>query len=104
MNITFFGKKVEEETYKLPPGILAEFFAYSRTDRKIGADLGSPHTKALGRGLFEIRAKDREGIGRSLFCLALKNEIIILLSFIKETQKTPKKEIETALKRMKEIK
>lgn len=102
--ITFFDKKVEEETYKFPPGILADFLHIAELIEKFGADLGSPHTKAIGRGLFEIRAKGREGIGRSLFCFALKNEIIILHSFIKKTQKTPKKEIETALKRMKEVK
>jgi hypothetical protein len=27
-----------------------------------------PYTKPMGKGLFEVRAKEREGIGRSLFC------------------------------------
>jgi phage-related protein len=55
-------------------------------------------------GLFEIRAKGKEGIGRSLFCTIKDREIIILHSFIKKSQKTPKKEIDLARKRMKEVK
>jgi len=57
-----------------------------------GPALGEPYTAPMGEGLFEIRAKGKEGIGRFLF------------SFIKKTQKTPKKDLDLAKKRMKEIK
>ena len=57
----------------------------------------------MGHGLFEIRARGKEGIGRSLFCTVKGKEIIILNSFIKKTQKTPQKEIDIARKRMQEI-
>ena len=53
---------------------------------------------------YEIRAKGKEGIGRSLFCTIKGQEIIILHSFIKKSKKTPKKEIDLARKRMKEVK
>ena len=58
----------------------------------------------MGDGLFEIRAKGKEGIGRSFFAIAVENEIIILHSFVKKSQKTPKKELEKARKRLKELK
>jgi phage-related protein len=58
----------------------------------------------MGEGLFEIRAKGKEGIGRSLFCTLKGKEIVILHSFIKKTKKTPEKELKLARKRMKEIK
>ena len=58
----------------------------------------------LGRGLFEIRAKGKEGIGRSFFCVVKGREVVILHSFIKKSQKAPKKEIELARTRMKEVK
>ncbi|MEL0037291.1 MAG: type II toxin-antitoxin system RelE/ParE family toxin, partial [Gammaproteobacteria bacterium] len=54
-------------------------------------------------GLYEIRARGREGIGRSLYCTVKGKEIIILCSFIKKSQKTPKKKIDLAIKRMKEV-
>ena len=69
-----------------------------------GPSLGKPYTDSIGGGLFEIRAKGREGIGRSLFCTIKGREIIILHSFIKKSRKTPKKEIDLARKRMKEVK
>jgi hypothetical protein len=35
-----------------------------------GPHLGMPFTRPMGEGLFEVRAKGREGIGRALFCTA----------------------------------
>lgn len=69
-----------------------------------GANLGLPYTKALGGGLFEIRAKGHEGIGRAFFCTLLGQRIIILHGFIKKTDKTPKHELDIAKQRLKEIK
>ena len=58
----------------------------------------------MGQGLFEIRAKGKEGIGRSFFCMVKGKEVIILHSFIKKSQKTPAKELNLARKRLKEVK
>ena len=33
-----------------------------------GPDLGMPHTRAMGDGLFELRLKAAEGIARVFFC------------------------------------
>ncbi len=66
-------------------------------------NLGKPYVGSLGSGLFEIRTKGKEGIGRSLYCMAKGKEIVILHSFIKKTQKTPKKDFDLAKKRMKEV-
>ncbi|MCP4024543.1 MAG: type II toxin-antitoxin system RelE/ParE family toxin [Desulfobacteraceae bacterium] len=65
--------------------------------------LGRPHTASLGKGLFEIRAKGKEGISRSFFCSAQNKEIVILHSIIKKSKKAPKKDINLAIKRMKEV-
>jgi phage-related protein len=70
---------------------------------KFGPNIGKPHTAPMGDGLFEIRAKGKEGIGRSLFCTCKGNEVIILNSFIKKTEKTPHKELDKARKRMKDL-
>lgn len=63
-----------------------------------------PYTESFGEGLFEIRAKGQEGIGRAFFCTLIEQKIVILHAFKKKSQKTPKKEIELARKRMKEVK
>ena len=40
-----------------------------------------PYTRAMGDGLFEIRAKGQEGIGRALFCTVVGKRIVILHGF-----------------------
>ncbi|MBE0584051.1 MAG: type II toxin-antitoxin system RelE/ParE family toxin [Desulfofustis sp.] len=102
-HITFYSEKVEAETLSLPPGIVVNFLHIAELIEEFGASLGLPYTKALGDGLFEIRAKGKEGIGRSFFCTMKGQEIIILHSFIKKSQKTPKKELKTTQTRLKEI-
>ncbi|WP_227484023.1 type II toxin-antitoxin system RelE/ParE family toxin [Vibrio sp. VGrn 2] len=47
-----------------------------------------------GDGLFEIRAKAQEGIGRGLFCYLKGQHVYVLRAFVKKSNKTPKKEIE----------
>jgi phage-related protein len=85
-----------------------------RSDRReIGADilavqkgwpLGLPLCRSLGKGLWEVRSNlPSRRIGRVI--LAFDGDVIVLLNgFIKKTQKTPVSEIETALKRLKEMK
>ncbi|NEQ15974.1 type II toxin-antitoxin system RelE/ParE family toxin [Moorena sp. SIO2C4] len=102
--ITFYNEKVEQETLNFPPGILANFLHIAEMVEEFGPMLGKPYTASMGGGLFEIRSKGKEGIGRSLYCMIKGREVIILHSFIKKSQKTPKKELDLAKKRMKEIK
>ena len=87
-------------------GLLAcvlDFEALSVRMEGYGPDLGMPHTRALGNGLFEIRVKGEEGIGRAFFCTMVGRKIIILHSFIKKTDKTPKRELDIAFTRQKEV-
>jgi phage-related protein len=101
--ITFFNQKVEADTLSFPAGILANFLHIVELIEEFGPALGKPHTAPMGDGLFEIRAKGKEGIGRALFCTVKGREIIILHSFVKKTQRTPKKELEKARRRLKEL-
>ncbi len=102
--VTFYSNKVEQTTLSFPHGILTSFLHIAEMIEEFGPALGLPYTKAIGEGLFEIRAKGKEGIGRSFFCTVKGKEIIILHSFIKKSQKIPKKELATAKKRLKEVK
>jgi len=101
--IEFFNEKVAEDTYAFPKKILAKTLHIFELVELQGANLGMPYTKPLNNGLFEIRAKGVEGIGRSIYCYQKGEVIIILHSFIKKDQKTPKKDLELAIKRKKEI-
>ena len=101
--VEFFNEMVEEQALAFPKGVLADFLRVVELIEEFGPAIGRPYTAPLGKGLFEIRAKGREGIGRSIFCSARARKIIILHSFVKKTQKIPQKEMDKALKRMKEI-
>ena len=101
--IEFFSQSVEQETLQLPPKILAKMLHIFELIELTGVKLGEPYTKPLKDGLFEVRAKARDGIGRSIYCYQKGNKIIILHSFVKKDQKTPKKALNIALKRKKEL-
>lgn len=88
---------------RFPAGILGNLLHILEMIEEFGPALGAPYTASMGGGLFEIRARGKEGIGRSLFCTVKGREIVILHSFIKKTQKIPKKELEMARKKLKEL-
>ncbi len=87
----------------LPSTLKARYICLTDRMMEYGPNLGLPHTDAFGGGLFELRLKGAEGIARVFFCTLVKQEIVMLHSFIKKTQKTPDKEIKIAKQRMKEL-
>lgn len=66
-------------------------------------NLGMPHTRAMGDGLFEIRAKADVGTGRAFYCTLVGRRIVILHGFIEKTDKTPQRELDVARDRLKEV-
>lgn len=101
--ITFYSDKVEEDTLALPPGILASFLRITELIEEFGPDLVRPQTAPLGRGLYEIRARGPEGVARAVFCTAPEREVVILMTAIKKSSKLPKRLLQTAQKRKKEV-
>lgn len=102
--IHFYNDRVLQDIKKWPVGIYADFLRLVELMEIHGADLRMPHSRAMGNGLFELRCKGREGIGRVFFCTVIGRQIVILHSFIKKTQETPVAELGTAHKRLKELK
>jgi len=70
---------------------------------KFGPQLRAPYSKKLSgyRKLFELRTTGK--ISLRLIYTNVKNKFYILNVFFKKTNKTPKKEIETALVRSKTL-
>ncbi len=66
-------------------------------------NLKAPYVKPLEDKLYELRIKDQKGIYRIIYFAYTGQEFIMLNGFVKKTQKTPKKEIELAKTRMKEV-
>ncbi len=87
----------------MPAGFLARYLRYTDRMEVFGPDLGMPHTRAMGDGLFELRLKAGEGIARVFYCATVGRKIMILHQFIKKTDKTPPRELEPVRRRMKEV-
>lgn len=103
-SVNYFNPRVQQEIEKWPVGIYADFLRLIELMEVYGADLRMPHSRAIGKGLFELRCNGSEGIGRAFYCTLVGREIVILHSFIKRTQETPPAELATARKRQKEVK
>jgi phage-related protein len=65
-----------------------------------GWPIGMPLIRKLETGLWEVRTKFRNGIARTVFTVN-GNQMVLLHSFIKKTQKTPPNELRTARQRLK---
>jgi len=102
--ITYFSESVQHEILTMPAGFLGRFLRYSDRMEVFGPDLGLPHTRAMGEGLFELRLKAAEGVARVFYCTMVGRKIVVLHQFIKKTDKTPPRELETARRRMREVK
>jgi phage-related protein len=88
----------------MPTGFLGRYLRYSDRMEVYGPDLGMPHTRAMGDGLFELRLKADEGIARVFYCTMVGRKIVILHEFIKKSGKTHPRELTIARRRMKEVK
>ncbi len=101
--VEFYNESVEDAILNMPPKIQARMIKLLELIENHGANLGPPHTESMGDGLFEIRAKAQEGIGRSLYCYMKSKHIIVLHAFVKKSNKTPKYELDLAKKRKVEV-
>ncbi|MDD2814189.1 MAG: type II toxin-antitoxin system RelE/ParE family toxin [Thiotrichaceae bacterium] len=102
--INYYSDDVLSELLSLPETLQAKYLRLTERMEVFGANLGEPHTKAMGDGLFELRLKGAEGIARVFYCTLVGQRIVMLHSFIKKTTKTPRPELKIAIQRMNEVK
>lgn len=63
--------------------------------------IGKPLVGSIGRELWEVRSQLPRGrIARVIFCVT-QGQMVLLHGFLKKTQKTPQRDIDLALKRLK---
>lgn len=65
--LQFYNAKVQSAIEAWPAGISASFIRIAEQMVSSGPNLGMPYTRPFGNGLFEIRAKGAECIGRAFF-------------------------------------
>jgi phage-related protein len=101
--IEILNETVATEIASLPEDMQARFLRLSDRIVQIGLEsLGDPHVKHLEGKLWELRLTGRDGIARALYVTAISRRLIVVRAFVKKT-KTPRAEIDLALRRAKEI-
>lgn len=101
--IGYFSYEVQRAILELPAGIQARYVHLTERMLTFGPNLGMPHTRPLGDGLFELRMKSSEGIGRVFFCSLPGHRILMLHAFVKKSAKTPPRELRIARARIREV-
>lgn len=100
--IEFYDKEIEKFLDSLNHKERAKILRNIGLLKRFGLKLREPYVRSLkARGLRELRIIYSRKIIRLIF-FHWKNKIIVILhSFVKKTQKTPIKELKTAINRMK---
>lgn len=102
--VEILNDTVAAEIAALPADMQARFLRLSERIGQAGLEsLGEPHVKHLEGKLRELRLTGRDGIARALYVTAIGRRVVVVRAFVKKTQRTPRAEIELALRRAQEI-
>lgn len=88
----------------LPPKQRAKALWEVRLLAENGTGLREPYAKSIQgekyKGLFELRIQQGNDISRIFYFLPVGNTFVLLHGFVKKTNKTPARELDTALRYM----
>jgi len=102
--VEILNQTIEDELLALPKDMQARFLRISEMLESFGPQhVGMPHVRPLGQKLWEMRLTRSAGIGRAIYTSASRQRLVVLHAFIKKSQKTPQRAIETAHRRIREI-
>ena len=102
-SVEYFNTRVLEQIESWPADVVSDYVRIVELLIENGPNLGLPHSRAFGDGLFELRPRGRSGIGRTFYCFLIGRRVMVLHAFVKKTQETPDREIKLARKRKKGI-
>lgn len=96
---------VLHELTALPKDMRAKFEHITHLIEAMGLEkMREPYVKHLQGPLWEMRLTGRDGISRAIYVTASGRRVVVVRAFVKKTEKTPRSEIELALRRAKEVK
>ena len=103
-SVTLLDERVEGKLSAQPVDIRARFERIVRLIQTVGLKrVREPYVKHLEGRLWEMRIKGKDGIARAIYVTVTGRRIVVLRVFTKKTEKTPRREIELALARAKEV-
>lgn len=102
--VAFLDDDVKDALDAMPADIRAAFRRIVEMIQSHGLErMRQPYVKHLEGRVWEMRMKGRDGIARAAYVTATGHRVVVVHVFPKKTQKTPRREIETALRRAKEV-
>jgi phage-related protein len=102
--IELLDDRVEADLSALPRDSRASFERIVHMIEEHGlALMREPYVKHLQGPVWEMRMKGKDGIARAAYVTATGRRVVVVHVFVKKTQKTPRREIEIALERAKEV-
>ena len=102
--VEFLDNSVRAALDAMPEDIGAAFLRIAGMIENYGLErMREPYVKHLQGPLWEMRMKGKDGIARAAYVTATGRRVVVVHVFPKKTRKTPRREIETALRRAKEV-
>ena len=102
--VELLDARVRDELEVLPADMKARFRKIVELIQNHGLErMREPHVKHLEGPLWEMRMKGRDGISRAIYVTAKSRRVVVLRVFVKKTPKTPRRELDLAFERAKEI-
>lgn len=103
--VEFLDSAVKAALDAMPREIRSRFERIVQLSESHGLErMREPYVRHREGPVWEMRMKGRDGIPRSAYVTATGRRVVGVHLFGKKTQKTPRREIETALSRANEVK
>ncbi len=103
-SVLFVNATARAELDALPADMRAKFERIITLVRDHGLEkVREPYVKHLDDKLWEMRLTGRDGVARAIYLTASGRRIVVLRTFVKKSEKTPKRELDLARERAKEV-
>ena len=102
--VEFLSEDVQAQMSGQPIDVRQHFERIVGLIRSHGLErVREPYVRHLEGPVWEMRLKGKDGIVRAAYVTAKGRRVVVVHVFGKKTQKTPRREIDTALRRAKEV-
>ncbi|MGA3026320.1 MAG: type II toxin-antitoxin system RelE/ParE family toxin [Bryobacteraceae bacterium] len=102
--VELLDSRVRNELEALPADVKARFRRIVELIQNHGFEqMREPHVKHLEGALWEMRMVGRDGIARAIYVTARGRRVVVVRVFVKKTRQTPRREINLAMERAKEV-
>jgi phage-related protein len=103
-SFVFVNAEARAELDGLPPDVRASFERIVRLVKAFGLErVREPYIKHIEGRIWEMWLRGRDRIARAPYVTATGRRVVILRTFVKRTQRTPRREIELARRRAEEV-